>query len=450
MTATPVTEDVLRRFAAAVRSGQLYAEHHPIVGRNITALLGAIERFHQRATPLVIGVVGDEIVVGDVPVATGDGHAGFVRRLKAAGFERVVIDRGVAADELKLFVTALNRTEPGGSHDHPFPALAHVRVGKLNASDQDDAEEREAVASFRRLYDDAVSAANVVWSSAAVERHPDVTAAKSLVDGLAHAVSQNRSALLALTTLKNYDNYTFTHMVNVSILTMGQARALGINGPLLREIGLAALMHDIGKVRTPLEILNKPEKLTDGEFEIMKRHPVDGAEILRSTPDMPALAPIVALEHHRRLDGTGYPNITRHSLNLGTSLCAISDVYDAMRSQRAYQQAFPSDRIVAVLRRNDGRQFDQHLTRRFVQLIGIYPPGALVKLDTGHLAVVVRVHALDPYRPQVKIVTDELGAKLHQPYELNLWEKDVRDGRPRTVAAPVDPSTIDVDTLALL
>ena len=102
-----------------------------------------------------------------------------------------------------------------------------------------------------------------------------------MIDGLAQAVAQNRSALLALTTLKNYDNYTFTHMVNVSILTMGQARGLGIEGALLREFGLAALMHDIGKVRTPLEILNKPDKLTADEFAIMKRHTIDGAEMLR-------------------------------------------------------------------------------------------------------------------------------------------------------------------------
>ena len=100
--------------------------------------------------------------------------------------------------------------------------------------------------------------------------------------------------------MRNYDNYTFTHMVNVSILTMGQARALGIEGRLLREFGLSALMHDIGKVRTPKEILNKPDKLTDDEFAIMRRHTVDGAEILRRTPEMPILAPVVAFEHHLR------------------------------------------------------------------------------------------------------------------------------------------------------
>src|SRR5262249_35040434 len=150
---------------------------------------------------------------------------------------------------------------------------------------------------------------------------PDPLVAAPMIDGLAHAVAQNRTALLALTTLKNYDNYTFTHMVNVSILTMGQARALGIDGPLLREFGMAALMHDIGKVKTPLEVLNKPDKLTDAEFVIMKRHVVDGAEILRRTPEVPTLAPVVAFEHHLRIDGSGYPAVTRPSLNLGTMLC---------------------------------------------------------------------------------------------------------------------------------
>jgi putative nucleotidyltransferase with HDIG domain len=121
--------------------------------------------------------------------------------------------------------------------------------------------------------------AETVWESARFDGHPDPGAARTMVDGLAEALSQNRTTLLALTTLKNHDNYTFTHMVNVSLLTMGQARALGIEGPLLREFGLAALMHDIGKVRTPLEILNKPGKLTDAEFAIMQRHTVDGAEM---------------------------------------------------------------------------------------------------------------------------------------------------------------------------
>jgi putative nucleotidyltransferase with HDIG domain len=237
-------------------------------------------------------------------------------------------------------------------------------------------------------------------------------------------------------------------MVNVSILMMGQARALGIDGGLLREFGLAALMHDIGKVRTPLEILNKPDKLTDDEFTVMKQHVVDGAEILRATPDVPALAPIIAFEHHLRMDGTGYPHgAIRPTLNLGTMLCGIADVYDAMRSQRAYQQSFPTDRILQVLKRNDGAQFDQNLVRRFVQLLGIYPVGNYVKLNTGEVAVVRQVHAPDPYRPQVRVLFDKTGATVEPPYDLNLWEAQPESGVPSAVIAPLNPADYPIDPL---
>jgi putative nucleotidyltransferase with HDIG domain len=240
-------------------------------------------------------------------------------------------------------------------------------------------------------------------------------------------------------------------MVNVSILTMSQARALGMEGDALRELGLAALMHDIGKVRTPTEILNKPEKLTDDEFAIMRMHVVDGAEILRRTPEMPAIAPVIAFEHHLRLDGTGYPfKVSRGGLNLGTMLCSIADVYDAMRSQRAYQQAFPSDRILQVMKRNDGMQFDQHLVRRFTQLLGIYPPGNLVRLDSGALAVVLAVHAPDPYKPRVKVISGPTGDRLDTPFDVSLWEVPEDAHGPKSVTASLDPSEHGIDPLTYL
>jgi putative nucleotidyltransferase with HDIG domain len=239
-------------------------------------------------------------------------------------------------------------------------------------------------------------------------------------------------------------------MVNVSILTMSQARALGIDGVPLRELGLAALMHDIGKVRTPTEILNKPEKLTDSEFAIMRMHVVDGAEILRRTPEMPALVPVVAFEHHLRIDGSGYPaGVVRERLNLATQLCGIADVYDAMRSQRKYQQAFPTDRILAVLQKNDGTQFDQHLVRRFVQILGIYPVGNLVRLNTGEAGVVLRINPQDPHRPHVRVVFSETGRRLNRPYEVDLLRS--RGGTwPTSVQVPLDPAEYSVDPLQLL
>src|SRR5215475_4509138 len=386
MTVTPrfqLADELLRRFAAAMRSSQLYSPGHPIITRNLTSLSAAMQLLHGLERTIVIGVVGDEVIVDDTPIAKADALGTLVRRLQHVGIERISIDRGVTPEEIADLIQSVNTLERRDNLEEPFefPQLAHIRVGRV-AVDQRLESDLQDMATIRRLYASAVDVAEDVWDSAQTEGTPDATMARTMIDGLAQAVAENRTALLALTTLKNYDNYTFTHMVNVSILTMGQARTLGIDGPLLREFGLAALMHDIGKVRTPLEILNKTEALTPGELAIMRRHTIDGAEILRGTPDVPTLAPVVAFEHHLRLDGSGYPErVNRGQLNLATMLCGVADVYDAMRSQRHYQPAFPTDRILAVLKRNDGTQFDQNLVRRFAQLVGIYPAGNLVRLD---------------------------------------------------------------------
>jgi putative nucleotidyltransferase with HDIG domain len=376
----------------------------------------------------------------------------LIKKLKDSKVERIAFERGVTQDELVGLMQNLSRLGHKGDPERDLSS-PHVRVGRLSVDEGRKDGISSDIAAIRQMYTHAVASAEVAWESAAAEGIPDAPAAFKTVEGLADAVIQNRTALMALTAMRSYDNYTFTHMVNVSILTMAQARALGIDGRLLREFGLSALMHDIGKVRTPKEILNKPDKLTDDEFVVMRRHVVDGAEILRRTPEMPILAPVVAFEHHLRLDGSGYPfTVKRDSLNLGSMLCAIADVYDAMRSQRSYQQAHPTDRILAVLKRNEGAQMDQHLVRRFVQLLGIYPPGNLVKLSTGETAVVLRVHAPDPHRPRVRVLFAADGARLELPFERNLWETQAdREGDAlENVVAPVDPATLNIDPLNFL
>src|SRR3954447_14298947 len=441
-------DELLRRFASGVRAAQLYAPDHPLVGRNVEGLLAVLKVLHAAQPSVTIGIVGTQLIVADTPMSKASlGMAELVKRLKDHLIERVSFERGVTQQEIAPFILALAAL--GGKAEVPETAwqFAHIRVGRITAEDRRADGIGSDMAAIRKLYSSAVSVAQVAWESAETEGAPDLPNALQAIEGLADAVTQNRTALVALTAMRNYDNYTFTHMVNVSILTMGQARALGIEGRLLREFGLSALMHDIGKVRTPREILQKPERLTDEEFVIMRRHTVEGAEILRRTPEMPILAPVVAFEHHLRNDGTGYPfGVKRPTLNLGTMICGIADVYDAMRSQRAYQQAFPTDRILAVLKRNDGTQFDQNLVRRFVQLLGIYPPGNLVRLTSGEIAVVTHVHAPDPHRPRVRIVINAQGTRLDLPYDRNLWEP-IRDGEQTSIVAPVEPSEYGIDPL---
>jgi putative nucleotidyltransferase with HDIG domain len=451
-----LAEDLLRRFGAALRGIQLYSGQHPLVTRNIESLAEILQIMHAHGPSVTIGAVGEELIVDDMPLLKASvSMSELIRRLQAIGAERITFDRGVTTEELAAFVQEIGRPRtagdaaPEGEGADPL-ASAHIRTGRVRIERKVEGSAADS-ATIRRLYAEAASVASAVWEGARTDGRPQPEAARSMIEGLAQAVSQNRTALLALTALKDYDNYTFTHMVNVSILTMAQARGLGIDGSLLREFGLAGLMHDIGKVRTPSEILNKPDSLTDEEFVIMRRHSVDGAEILRRTPEIPALASIVAFEHHLRLDGSGYPQAAkRPSLNLATVLTSIADVFDAMRSQRRYQQSFPTDRILAVLQRNDGTQFDQHLVRRFVQLLGIYPAGNLVRLNTGEVAVVLRVHAPDPYRPRVRLVFAADGSRFGTPIDINLWEADPDSSGPASVATPVDPAQYRIDPLELM
>src|SRR3954452_5075865 len=447
-------EDLLRRVAAGVRASQLYATDHPLVARNMAALVAGLATLHQQQGSIAVGIVGNELVVADTPMhKVSATMTELIKRLKDNKVERIAFERGVTQEELVALMQNLSRLGSKGEADKDLSS-AHIRVGRLNSEDDSRKDGIASdIAAIRQMYSNAVASAEVAWESAQSEGIPDAPAALQTVEGLADAVTQNRTALMALTAMRNYDNYTFTHMVNVSILTMAQARAIGIDGKLLREFGMSALMHDIGKVRTPKEILNKPDKLTDEEFVVMRRHVVDGAEILRRTPEMPILAPVVAFEHHLRLDGSGYPfTVKRAQLNLGSMLCAIADVYDAMRSQRAYQQAYPTDRIVAVLKKNEGSQLDQHLVRRFVQLLGIYPPGNLVRLSTGEVAVVLRVHAPDPHRPRVRVLFSEDRARLDLPFERNLWEiqRDRSETELQSVVSPVDPSEFNLDPLNFL
>jgi putative nucleotidyltransferase with HDIG domain len=443
-------EDLVRRLAAAVRGASLYTPDHPIVQRGANALAGLCQAALQQQDALVVGLIGDEVVVnGERLLRSAAALVGFVRDLQEREIEKITIARGVTRDEIRAFVFELADRRAG---QPPLPdrleqqGVRRITIGRINVEQADT--ESTGIAAAQRIYGAAVETAETLWASAKAGDQPDPGAARRIIDSLAKMVSQDRTSLMALTALKRYDNYTFTHMVNVSVLAMAQARSLNLEGPLLREFGFAALMHDIGKVHTPLEVLNKPDKLTRDEFEAMKQHVVDGAHILRRTPEMPALAPVVAFEHHLRQDLSGYPeNIGHRELNLCTQIVSIADVYDALRSKRVYRDGLPSDRIRAIMTEKDSPAFNTKLLRRFINLMGLFPVGTLVRLATDEVAVVTHEHPGDPFRPQVKVLLDRLGAAVEQPPLVNTWGPDARGDFPSAVVEAVDPDSVGIDPL---
>jgi putative nucleotidyltransferase with HDIG domain len=445
-------EELARRLAAALRGAELYSPAHPIVQRGMDALAGAVADALQAGQAMVIGFLGDEVVVNAVRLPRGTASlTGFARDLREREIDKITFARGVTPDEIRAFVTALgDRKSPAPIADRlAARGVRHITLGKI-AVDESGSDET-GIAAAQRVYGAAVETAENLWNAAKAGDQPDPGAAKKIIDGLAKLVSRDRTSLMALTALKKYDNYTFTHMVNVAALSMAQARALNIDGPLLREFGFAALMHDIGKVYTPLEVLNKPDKLSKSEFDIMKRHVLDGAHILRRTPEMPALAPIVAFEHHLKQDLSGYPEkIGSRRLNLCTMIVSIADVFDALRSNRVYRQGMATGRIRAIMGEQDNPAFNQALLKRFVNLMGLFPVGTLVRLSTEEMAVVTAEHPTDPFRPQVKIISDSKGQTLEEALLVNTWDRDARGDHSRAVVEALDPETAGIDPLKYL
>jgi putative nucleotidyltransferase with HDIG domain len=442
-------DDLVRRLAAAIRGATLYSSTHPLVQRGVDALAGLCASMTLKTDTIVIGFIGEEVVVNAERLPkSAAALVGLARDMREREIEKITIHRGVTREELRTFVFEL----PDRHAAVPLitrlqqKGVNRIVLGRLTI--ETDEDESTGIVAARKIYGSAVETAEQLWQAAKAGETPDPTSARKIIDSLAKLVGGDRTSLLALTALKKYDNYTFTHMVNVSVLAMAQARALNLQGTLLREFGFAALMHDIGKVHTPQDVLNKPDKLTKEEFDIMQRHVVDGAHILRRTPEMPALAPVVAFEHHLRQDLSGYPaNIGHRNLNLCTQIVSIADVYDALRSNRVYREGLPSDRIKSIMSKKDDPAFNQKLLRRFINLIGLFPIGTLVRLNTDAIGVVTHEHPTDPFRPQVRVVRDKDGGELDESILVNTWEPDGRGDYAWAVVEAVDPDAVGIDPL---
>lgn len=226
----------------------------------------------------------------------------------------------------------------------------------------------------------------------------------SLVNEINQSIARNSSALISLSRLKNADNYTYLHSVAVCVLMIALGRQLGLKDEALQQVGIAGLLHDIGKIFIPHEVLNKPGKLTDEEFNIVKTHPLKGWEILKDCSGVSELTLDVCRHHHERVDGKGYPDkLSGEALTLFARMGAVCDVYDAITSNRCYKTGWePAESIRKMAEWKNGH-FDEVIFHAFVKTVGIYPTGSLLKLKSGRLGVVTDQSKQSLTKPLVKV-----------------------------------------------
>lgn len=265
-------------------------------------------------------------------------------------------------------------------------------------------------------------------------------------------VTQHSNAALWITNLKNKDEYTAIHCINVCILAIAFANHLGIGGKQLKDIGLGALLHDIGKMCTPPEILNKPGSLTFEEFEIMKRHPVEGYEALISSGNIHEPVLSMVRNHHERISGNGYVGgLTGNQIDQPTMIIAIADVYDAMTSDRVYRSAMAPHESLNIIYEISPRDFGQTLAEEFIHCIGIYPVGSVVELASGALGVVFSAEYRHRLKPQVLLIRDPDGNNYDEPRIIDLAEltgkSSWRNWRIERIIEPED-SGIDMAQIA--
>jgi len=223
-----------------------------------------------------------------------------------------------------------------------------------------------------------------------------------MVEEISASVARNPSALINVARLKNKDEYTYMHSVAVCALMINLARTLELNEVLVRELGMAGLLHDLGKMAVPGPVLNKPGKLTDEEYAVVRKHSERGYDLLVQNADAPAIAAEVVLHHHEKYDGTGYPHgLKGDEISLYARMGAICDVYDAISSNRPYKDGWPPAESIARMLEWNGH-FDPKLLDAFIRSIGIYPVGTLVRLRSNRLGLVVAENKRDPTRPRVK------------------------------------------------
>ncbi len=295
----------------------------------------------------------------------------------------------------------------------------------------------------RRVYEQARSTVRSIYEDARLGRSIDDDRARKTVEEVIGSVLRNPDALLSLTRLKSLDDYTFHHSLNVAVLAVTLGRHLGILREELLRLGLGAVLHDIGKVRLPERLVRKPDALTPNEFELFKTHCALGARILLGSSAFPDECAALALNHHERFDGSGYPRgISGVAVGKFALITALADVYDAMTTDRSYQRRMEPHHALRRLYEGAGTDFHPLYVQKLIQCLGIYPIGSVVQLDSGEVGVVCRLNRDDLLRPWVRVVLDAGGAPCRRPEDLDLRAPPVSgtSGFARSVGAVVDPA----------
>ena len=364
---------VLTQFTAAVQNAGIYPDDHPQVLSYIQETHRLLEELFEVKREITLLLIGDSLMVDKRPLTiAGACEAAFIQILRNNAIERVTFIKGLSLAQLEEFIRKLSSAGVSA-----MPPVRYIKFGKLEIKDKDD---RDAVQDgsagesdtiydiqpqtteerIKNIYRDTLGGGKI-----------NLEDTDEIVNYFKDSIHREANPLRLLAETKSNDEYTFTHTANVGILTLFFSEYLGFKGFYLNNIGVAAILHDVGKVTTPAEILSKPGSLTSDERAVMERHSLKGALNLMEQANITNLAVLAAFEHHMKYDGTGYPRVRgKWEQCIVSQIISITDVYDALRTIRPYRpDPMPMDRIIGIFKSGSGTAFNPYLVELFLNLV---------------------------------------------------------------------------------
>jgi HD-GYP domain-containing protein (c-di-GMP phosphodiesterase class II) len=444
----------------ALRSLKLYPVENATVQKALDDLDTAARSLLAVENELEIRLAGDFIFVNATRLRLElDNYASFSHILAVLrAFEIGALHVHGATNRrewqilLSLLLSLSERGEPGERFDALLERLtaADVKglaIDRANPA-ENETESEQAKQAAKRVYSQGVAVTKEVITGARLGRATNVKRVKRAVQLIVDQVLNNETSVIGLTTIRDYDEYTFTHSVNVCIFSVALGKKLGLSRLQLYDLGMTALLHDVGKARVPIEILNKTTGLDEREWRVMQGHPWLGAltlYALRAHDEVPYRAILVAHEHHMKTDLTGYPRCIRpRTLGLYSRIVSVADGFDAATTRRSYQTVpIEPDQVLREMWENPKRGYERVLVKALINLIGIYPVGTCCILDTFEVAIVAgpNPEGQQLNRPLVRIAVDVNGAMLPAPGELvSLTEQDESGAYRRSIVKVTDPT----------
>ena len=469
----PLEPDLLKlgntlvtKFHVLMRISQIYDSKNVALDQFIKESLQTINTLIEKEGSFSLKIVKDDLFLNDqrLPYSV-EGFTSFkylLTQWKKRFIGEVIFNGPTDEGMLREFIYALINLEEGREENATLfsEQLANLGIFMIEVNPLEVFEEEEGAVTLqkedqqevgKKVFFETVGTIKEVITNIKAKQYADVRKLKRLAQKAVHLVMADESILLGMTTIKNYDEYTFNHSVNVSIYSMAMGKRLGFFKKTLTELGITALLHDIGKSKIPREILNKPGALDDAEWGLMKKHPLVGVEIVLNLKQLGEINPRMVIgifDHHLKSDLSGYPKLfKKKEVSLFGRIIQIADSYDAMTTPRIYKKTpYSPEQALAIMLRERVVHFDPVLLKIFIGLVGIYPIGSLVLLNTHELGIVYKPNP-DPEfmdRPIVILVARNEKGDVKKEV-VDLTENDGKGHFKRSIVKTLDPYQYHID-----